>query len=91
MEGYSGFSTSIDHDDMSSFGFDEIETYSDDDIQQMNEEQSYDRARQMYDLIKPLLDRLEKDADKQPMINWPNRKKSIQSFRKKLKTVANIK
>lgn len=35
----------------------------------------------LYDRITPLLNNLAKDADKKPIINWPNRKEKIDEFR----------
>jgi hypothetical protein len=35
-------------------------------------------------MIMPLLKNLEKDADKNAYIHWPNRKEKIQQFIKKL-------
>jgi hypothetical protein len=46
-------------------------------------QKSQDKMQTMLDLIFPLLDRLEKDADK-AYIHWPNRVKKIAEFRKKL-------
>lgn len=34
----------------------------------------------LYDRIIPLLNNLAKDADKKPIINWPNRKQKIAEF-----------
>lgn len=42
------------------------------------------RSRELYDAIIPLLDNLAKDADKNPVINWPDRAKKIKEFRDKL-------
>jgi hypothetical protein len=39
-----------------------------------------DKTRAMYDAIMPLLKNLQKDADKNPIINWPNRGKKIDEF-----------
>jgi hypothetical protein len=45
---------------------------------------STDKAQRMYKMIMPLLKNLEKDADKNAYIHWPNRKEKIQQFIKKL-------
>ena len=46
-----------------------------------------DKARQMYDAIMPLLANLNKDADKNPIINWPNRGEKIDMFITKLNKI----
>ena len=46
-----------------------------------------DKARAMYDAIMPLLTNLKKDADKNPIINWPNRGKKIDEFITKLNKI----
>ena len=46
-----------------------------------------DKARAMYDAIMPLLKNLQKDADKNPIINWPNRHKKIDEFITKLNKI----
>lgn len=51
-------------------------------------EKGSDKAKQMYDAIRPLLDNLRKDPDK-PIINWPNRLEKIDAFEKKLLTILN--
>ena len=45
------------------------------------------RAKQLYDLIMPLLLNLKKDADKSDIIKWPNRKKIIQEQIDKIHTI----
>ena len=45
---------------------------------------STDKAQKMYSMILPLLKNLEKDADKNAYIHWPNRKEKIQQFIRKL-------
>ena len=62
------------------FGF---TTASEEEIKQEGE----DKARAMYDAIMPLLNNLKKDADKNPIINWPNRKAKIDSFITKLNKI----
>lgn len=59
------------------FGF---TTSSEEDIKQAVN----DKAEEMYEAIMPLLTNLKKDADKNPIINWPNRGKKIDEFIKKL-------
>ena len=39
-----------------------------------------DKAHAMYNAIMPLLKNLQKDADKNPIINWPNRARKIDEF-----------
>lgn len=46
-----------------------------------------DKAQAMYDAIMPLLKNLQKDADKNPIINWPNRGKKIDAFITKLNKI----
>jgi hypothetical protein len=46
-----------------------------------------DKARAMYDSIMPLLKNLQKDADKNPIINWPNRATKIDQFITKLNKI----
>ena len=48
-----------------------------------------DKARAMYDAILPLLNNLKKDADKNPIINWPGRAEKIDSFITKLNKILN--
>lgn len=55
------------------FGF---TTGSEDDFKQ----EGNDKAQAMYDAIMPLLKNLQKDADKNPIINWPNRAAKIDQF-----------
>jgi GTP cyclohydrolase I len=55
------------------FGF---TTGSEDDFKQ----EGNDKAQAMYDAIMPLLKNLQKDADKNPIINWPNRAQKIDQF-----------
>lgn len=45
------------------------------------------KAEAIYKMILPLLKNLEKDADKNEYIHWPNRKEKIQMFIKKLDEV----
>ena len=46
-----------------------------------------DKTRAMYDAIMPLLTNLKKDADKNPIINWPNRAGTIDKFITKLNKI----
>jgi hypothetical protein len=46
-----------------------------------------DKAQAMYNAIMPLLVNLKKDADKNPIINWPNRAAKIDLFITKLNQV----
>lgn len=70
---------SLELDDFD-FGF---TTASEDDFKQ----EGNDKAQAMYDAIIPLLKNLQKDADKNPIINWPNRKAKIDSFITKLNKI----
>lgn len=45
------------------------------------------KAQAMYDSIMPLLKNLQKDADKNPIINWPNRGTKIDQFITKLNKI----
>jgi hypothetical protein len=63
----------IEFDDDFDFGF---TTTTEESFKQ----EGQDKARAMYDAIMPLLKNLQKDADKNPIINWPNRGKKIDSF-----------
>lgn len=63
----------IDFDDDFDFGF---TTSSEEEIKQ----EGNDKARAMYDAIMPLLTNLKKNADKNPIINWPDRAKKIDQF-----------
>lgn len=62
------------------FGF---TTTTEDELKQ----EGFDKAHQMYDAIMPLLKNLQKDADKNPIINWPNRGKKIDEFITKLNKI----
>jgi hypothetical protein len=64
------------------FGF---TTSSEEEIKQ----EGNDKARAMYDAIMPLLKNLQKDADKNPIINWPNRGKKIDQFITKMNKILN--
>jgi hypothetical protein len=48
-----------------------------------------DKARAMYDALMPLLQNLKKDADKNPIINWPNRAAKIDQFITRLNKILN--
>lgn len=50
---------------------------------------SQDKCQQMYDAILPLLNNLAKDADKNAYIHWPNRKKKLAEFKKRLESILN--
>lgn len=68
----------IDLDGEFDFGF---ETLGQDDLV----DNIYrENLQKMYDMIVPLLDNLSKDADKNPIIKWPDRAKTIRAFKKKL-------
>ena len=62
------------------FGF---TTMAEEDIKQ----EGNDKARAMYDAVMPLLANLKKDADKNPIINWPNRSTTIDKFITKLNKI----
>ena len=62
------------------FGF---TTSSEEEIKQ----EGNDKAQAMYDAIMPLLTNLKKDADKNPIINWPNRGEKIDLFITKLNKI----
>lgn len=72
----------IDFDEDFDFGF---TTASEDDYKQ----EGNDKARAMYDAIMPLLKNLMKDADKNPIINWPNRADKIDQFITRLNKILN--
>ena len=48
---------------------------------------SQERLQKMYDTIIPLIDNLAKDADKNPVIKWPNRKEKLLEFKAKLDSI----
>lgn len=62
------------------FGF---TTSSEEDIKQ----EGNDKVQRMYDAIMPLLNNLKKDADTNPIINWPNRAQKIDQFITKLNAI----
>jgi hypothetical protein len=62
------------------FGF---TTSSEEEIKQ----EGNDKATAMYNAIMPLLTNLKKDADKNPIINWPDRGKKIDMFIAKLNKI----
>ena len=66
------------------FGF---TTSSEEEIKQEGKQEGIDKARHMYDAIMPLLTNLKKDADKNPIINWPNRGEKINLFIAKLNEI----
>lgn len=70
----------IDLDIEFDFGF---TTGSEDEFKQ----EGNDKARAMYDAVMPLLVNLKKDADKNPIINWPNRAEKIDMFITKLNAI----
>jgi hypothetical protein len=72
--------TKLDIDLEFDFGF---TTMAEEDIKQ----EGNDKARAMYDAIMPLLLNLKKDADKNPIINWPNRGEKIDQFITKLNEI----
>lgn len=69
----------MDLDDFD-FGF---TTHSEEDITPPTD----DRAEQMFKAILPLLRNLQKDADKNPYIKWPDRKEKIEAFISKLQAI----
>lgn len=71
--------SNIDLDDFD-FGF---TTGSEDEFKQ----EGNDKARAMYDAVMPLLKNLAKDADKNPIINWPDRGAKIDQFINKLNKI----
>jgi hypothetical protein len=69
------------------FGF---TTHSDDEFVDAEEaHHAQDKARAMYNAIMPLLNNLAKDADKNDVIKWPNRKDRIEKFIKQLQSILN--
>lgn len=46
-----------------------------------------EKLYEMFNMIVPLLDNLAKDADEKPYIHWPDRKKKLQEFKKKLQAI----
>lgn len=70
----------IDLDGEFDFGF---TTGTEDDYKQ----EGYDKAKALYDAIMPLLLNLKKDADKNPIINWPDRAAKIDLFITKLNKI----
>lgn len=62
------------------FGF---TTSSEEEIKQ----EGNDKAQRMYNAIMPLLKNLAKDADTNPIINWPNRAEKIDQFITKLNSI----
>lgn len=70
----------INFDDDFDFGF---TTSSEEDIKQ----EGNDKVRAIYDAIMPLLLNLKKDADKNPIINWPDRANKIDQFIAKLNKI----
>ena len=67
-------------DDDFDFGF---STYGEDEAEEKYTKPD-DKAQLLYDAIMPLLNNLKKDADKKPIIEWPNRAEKIDQFIKKL-------
>lgn len=71
------------------FGFTSM---SSDELQaplQMSLEAAQNKAQQMYNAIVPLLNNLAKDSDKNDIIKWPGRAKTIAEFKKKLEAILN--
>jgi hypothetical protein len=72
---------------MADMNFDDFDfgftTSSEEDIKQ----EGNDKVRAMYDAIMPLLLNLKKDADKNPIINWPDRANKIDQFIAKLNKI----
>lgn len=68
-------------DDEFDFGFSTVDPR---EIPEAKEAQSSaEKLKKMYDLIVPLLDNLSKNPE-QEYIRWPDRKKKIEQFKKKL-------
>lgn len=65
------------------FGF---TTETEDDI--VKSSSTNKKAQQLFDAIKPLLDNLRKNPEKE-MIRWPDRKKKVDEFEKRLKAILN--
>jgi hypothetical protein len=79
-------------DDIFDFGFTAV---SEDELESVqssiaNQASSDERLEKMYKSILPLLDNLEKNAEKD-YIYWPDRIKKIAAFRKRLNQIYNDK
>jgi hypothetical protein len=69
------------------FGF---TTHSDEELVDAESARKADqKAERMYNAIMPLLNNLLKDADKNDIIKWPNRKHRINQFITQLKHILN--
>jgi hypothetical protein len=69
------------------FGF---TTHSDDELVDAESARKGDeKAEKMFRAIMPLLNNLAKDADKNDIIKWPNRKDRIEKFIKQLNDILN--
>ena len=71
-------------DESDDFGF---TTHS--DMELVDASDVHRKAREMYDAIIPLLNNLLKDADKNDIIKWPNRRERIEKFIEKLEGILN--
>lgn len=69
------------------FGF---TTHSDEELVDVESARKGDqKAERMYNAIMPLLTNLLKDADKNDIIKWPNRKDRINQFIAQLNDILN--
>lgn len=66
------------------FGF---TTHGDDEFIDATDDNT--KAHRIYEAILPLLNNLAKDADKTPVIRWPDRAKRVSEFKKKLEQILN--
>lgn len=71
-------------DEEDDFGF---TTHSDDEL--VDARKADEKAERMYRAIMPLLTNLAKDADKNDIIKWPNRKARIDKFIEQLNDILN--
>jgi hypothetical protein len=77
----------MNFDDDYDFGF---TTHSDDELVDVETAKKGDeKAVQMYKAILPLLNNLLKDADKNDIIKWPDRRRRIEQFIEKLDSILN--
>lgn len=77
----------MDIDDDNDFGF---TTHSDDELVDAEAAKKGDeKAEMMFRAIMPLLNNLLKDADKNDIIKWPNRKTRIEKFIKQMNDILN--
>jgi hypothetical protein len=81
---------------MTNFNFDDADfdfgftTHSDDELVDVETAKKGDeKAERMFKAIMPLLANLAKDADKNDIIKWPNRKQRITTFIQHLQDILN--